>query len=113
MRLQVIQLRRRGRITLPAEFRSRLGIDEQTLLRITLVGQELRIRPVQVTDATRGSAWAHELYDLFAPVRREAARHSEQEIDAHISRAVAAVRRKRRSHRSSFFRQGDCPCRAE
>lgn len=96
---KVVRPLRGGQITIPAEFRSKLAIDERTLLQIALVGQELRIRPVRVADATSGSAWARELYDLFAPVRKEAARHSEKEIDADIDRAVAAVRRKRGSRR--------------
>lgn len=97
---KVVRPLRGGQITIPAEFRAKLDIDERTLLQITLAGQELRIRPVHVTDATAGSAWARELYDLFAPVRKEAARHGEKEIDADIDRAVAAVRRKRGSRRS-------------
>ena len=101
MRLtKVVRMRRGGRVTLPAEFRSKLNIEEHTQLEITLVGRELRIRPARGTAATRGSAWAHELYDLFAPVRKEATRHGEQEIDTNISRAVAGVRKKRRSRRS-------------
>ena len=97
---KVVRPLRGGQITIPAEFRAKLDIGERTLLQITLSGQELRIRAVQVTDATAGSDWAHELYDLFAPVRKEATRHSEKEIDADIDRAVAAVRRKRGSRRS-------------
>lgn len=97
---KVVRPLRGGQITIPAEFRAKLAIDERTLLRITLTGQELRIRPVQVTESASGSAWARELYDLFAPVRKETTRHSEREIDADIDRAVAAVRRKRGSRRS-------------
>lgn len=97
---KVVKPLRSGQITIPAEFRSKLDIDERTLLQIALVGQELRIRPVRVTDTASGSEWARELYDLFAPVRKEAARHSEKEVDADIDRAVAAVRRKRGSRRS-------------
>ena len=97
---RVVRPLRGGQITIPAEFRSKLEIDERTLLQITLAGQELRIRPVHVTDAARGSSWARELYDLFAPVRKEAARLSEKEIDTDIDHAVAAVRRKRGSRRS-------------
>jgi hypothetical protein len=49
--------------------------------------------PVRVTRAT-GSSWLKDLYDLFAPVRAEAARYSEEEVDQDIERAVAAVREK-------------------
>jgi bifunctional DNA-binding transcriptional regulator/antitoxin component of YhaV-PrlF toxin-antitoxin module len=97
---KVVRPLRGGQITIPAEFRSKLEIDERTLLQVTLAGQELRIRPVHVTDVARGSAWARELYDLFAPVRKEAGRHAGKEIDADIDRAVADVRRQRGSRRS-------------
>ena len=97
---KVIRPLRGGQITIPAEFRAKLDIDERTLLQIDLVGQELHIRPVHVTKAAAGSGWARELYDLFAPVRKETAHHSEKEIDADINRAVAAVRRRRGSRRS-------------
>ena len=90
-----IRLRPRGRITLPAEFRSKLNIDERTLLKITLVGQELLVRPLRVTTKDKGSTWARELYQSFAPVRKETARYGEQEINADIDHALNLVRRKR------------------
>jgi len=48
--------------------------------------------PVRATRAA-GSPWLKDLYDLFAPVRVEAARYSEEEVDQDIERAVAAVRK--------------------
>jgi bifunctional DNA-binding transcriptional regulator/antitoxin component of YhaV-PrlF toxin-antitoxin module len=97
---KIVRPSRGGQITIPAEFRAELNIDDRTLLQITLAGQDLRIQPVRVIGATAGSAWARELYGLFAPVRKETARHGEKEIDADVDRAVAAVRRKRGSRRS-------------
>lgn len=98
---KVVRPLRGGQITIPAEFRSKLKLDigEQTLLQVTLDGQELRIRPVHVSNAARGSAWASELYDLFAPVRKEAAHRSEKAVNADIDRAVAAVRGRSGSRR--------------
>ena len=93
---KVVLLRQGGRISLPAEFRPRLNIDEHTLLKITLVGRELRIRPIRITAKDKSSAWAHELYGRFVPVRKEMMRYGEKEID----RALAAVRGKQRSRRS-------------
>ena len=72
---KVVRPLRSGQITIPAEFRQQLDIDEHTLLQIVLVGHELRIRPVKVSDAASGSAWAKELYAMFAPVRTEIAKH--------------------------------------
>ncbi len=91
---------RNGQITLPAEFREKLEITPDTLLQIVLVGHELRIRPVQVTEAESGSAWARDLYNMFAPVRKDAEAYSEAEINADIDKAVAAVRKKRTTRRS-------------
>jgi bifunctional DNA-binding transcriptional regulator/antitoxin component of YhaV-PrlF toxin-antitoxin module len=91
---------RSGQITIPAEFRTELGIDQHTLLQIALVGRELRIKPVRVTEAETGSEWAKELYEMFAPVRKQAAKFSEAEINADIDRAVAAVRKKRAARRA-------------
>jgi AbrB family looped-hinge helix DNA binding protein len=39
-------LLRTGRITIPADSRRLLGIDENTTLRITLAGDELTILPI-------------------------------------------------------------------
>jgi bifunctional DNA-binding transcriptional regulator/antitoxin component of YhaV-PrlF toxin-antitoxin module len=98
--MKLVRPLRSGQITIPVEFRSKLDIDEHTLLQIVLMGQELRIRPVKVTGTDTGSFWASELYDLFAPVRKEAGKHSEKDIDADIGKAVAAVRRKRAQSRT-------------
>lgn len=83
---------RNGQITIPADFRKRLQIDDHTLLQITLEGSELRIKPVRVQNTAAGSPWLKDLYELFAPVRREAMPYSEAEIDAAIDQAVRAVR---------------------
>ncbi|MDE3076117.1 MAG: AbrB/MazE/SpoVT family DNA-binding domain-containing protein [Chloroflexota bacterium] len=84
---------RGGQITIPADFRERLGIGVDSLLRLTLSEGELRIRPVQVTQRAAGSPWLKDLYDAFAPVREEARRCGETEIDRAIGEAVEAVRR--------------------
>jgi AbrB family looped-hinge helix DNA binding protein len=91
---------RNGQITIPAEFRARLEITEQSLLEITLVGDELHLKPVQVSRAAKNSEWARELYQLFAPVRAETAKRNEKQVNADIDKAVAAVRRKRRARRT-------------
>ena len=85
---------RGGQITIPAEMRRRLGITDDTLLRLTLDGSELRIRPVKTVETAAGSPWLKELYDLFAPVRAEAAEHSDEEVDTAIDQAVEATRRR-------------------
>lgn len=98
--MKLVRPLRSGQITIPKEFRSKLDIDEHTLLQIALMGQELHIRPVKVTSTQSGSAWARELYDLFAPVRKEAGKHTEKDVDTDINKAVTSVRRKRVQSRS-------------
>lgn len=89
---KIVRPLRGGQITIPAEFRARLGIDKETFLQVTLSEGELRIRPVKVTERVGGSAWVKELYDLFAPVRKGMEKYTEEEIDADIKKALAEVR---------------------
>ena len=92
---------RGGQITIPVEFRKSLGIDQETMLRVTLVDGELRIRPVRVDDPSKGSPWLREFYEYFAPVREEilARGISEEEVNADIDAAIAAVRAEQRAKR--------------
>ena len=53
---------------------------------------ELRIKPVRIKDQA-GSDWIKELYDLFAPIRSQAEKVSEKEINEAIDEAVHAVRK--------------------
>lgn len=50
---------------------------------------------VAAPQPVRGSAWARELYEMFAPAREQAERYSEEDVNADIDAAVAAVRGKR------------------
>ncbi len=91
---RIVRQLRSGQITIPSEFRKELGIDEQSYLQITLAQGELRIKPVRVSAAAKGSAWLKELYQYFAPARQAAAKHSEEEINVDIDQAIKDVRRK-------------------
>jgi AbrB family looped-hinge helix DNA binding protein len=93
---KTIRSLRKGQITIPAAFRERLGIEEDSLLQLTVVGDELRIKKLAVREAGQGSPWLKELYDYFAPVREEAIErgYSEEEINAAIDEALAEVRRR-------------------
>lgn len=88
-----VRPRRDGRITIPAEFRRKLGIGEETTLRLTVADGELRLKPVE-TPETDGSSWFRRLYDEFAPARAEAIEkgYTDEEINGWIDEAVAAVR---------------------
>jgi len=84
---------RRGQLTIPADFRRRLGIDDDTLLQLTLHEDKIEIVPVTTKPITE-MAWARELYEIFSPVRREAQMMKEADIDALIDEAVDEVRSK-------------------
>jgi AbrB family looped-hinge helix DNA binding protein len=47
---RVIQMPSRGQITLPTDFRRRLGLTEGSLLQISLIGDRIEIRPAPTTD---------------------------------------------------------------
>lgn len=89
---RIIRPLRGGQITIPAEYRRRLGITDDTLLQMSAEHGELRIKPVQITDQTSAD-WFKELYDLFAPVRAQARKQSDQEVNDAIAEAVNAVRK--------------------
>src|SRR3712207_3180108 len=91
---RIIRPLRSGQITIPASFRERLGITGDSLLQISLVEGELRIKPMRATETAGGSPWLKELYERFAPVRQEAEGSSEEEINATIDIAVKAVRER-------------------
>ena len=88
---RVVRPIRRGQLTIPAEFRRKLGIDDDTLLQLTLQEGKIEITPV-VTTPVSEMAWARELYAVFAPVRQEAQGMDEADIDALIDKAVDEVR---------------------
>ena len=88
---EIVRPLRRGQLTIPAEFRRRLGISDDTLLQLTLYEDKIEIVPV-VTKPVAGMAWARELYEMFASIRQEARTMDEAEIDTLIDEAVDEVR---------------------
>jgi AbrB family looped-hinge helix DNA binding protein len=89
---RIVRPLRNGQITIPAEFRRRLGISEESLLRLTLEDGELRLKPVTTAERDSGSPWLRELFAMFELARREAGRYSEAEVNDAIDAAVKAVR---------------------
>lgn len=89
---RIVRPLRGGQITIPALFRKRLGITEDSVLQLTLEEDELRVKPFKIGETAGGSPWFRDLYRMFAPVREEASSFSEEEIDAAIDDAVAASR---------------------
>lgn len=90
---KVVRILRGGQITIPAEIRKQLGIDDETLLRMTVADGELRVVPVRVVEKEE-SDWLRALYDAYAPVRADilARGISEEEVNVDIDAAIAEVR---------------------
>ncbi|MDO8514920.1 MAG: AbrB/MazE/SpoVT family DNA-binding domain-containing protein [bacterium] len=89
---QIVKPLRNGQITIPASFRDQIGFDPQTLLQLTLVGDEIRIKPIRTTDKVVDPAWMKKLYEHFSAVREEAKKYDEKTINDSIDQAVKAVR---------------------
>jgi AbrB family looped-hinge helix DNA binding protein len=50
--IRVMQLPARGQITIPSEFRRRLGLTDGSLLQMRLVGDKIEIRSLRVADSS-------------------------------------------------------------
>ena len=96
---KIVRSLRGGQVTIPAAFRRELGIGNDTMLRMTLADGELRIKPVEVSEPSKGSPGLRALYEYFAPVREEilARGISQEEVFADIDAAIAEVRAEQRA----------------
>jgi hypothetical protein len=91
--VHVVRPLRGGQVTIPEEFQRALGIEGESLIQLTLLHGELRIRPVDAPATAPGSSWLREAYEAFAPIREELVeKYSGDEIDAAIDQAIKAVR---------------------
>ena len=93
---KVVKQLRHGQITIPKELREAIGLDEDDMLAITVDDGRLEIEPVKVARKTRGSPWARELYEMFAPVRESLRDRQEAEVNRAIDQAVKGARKRRR-----------------
>jgi AbrB family looped-hinge helix DNA binding protein len=91
----VVKPLRKGQVNIPAEFREKLGIGENSLLRLTLTGDKIEITPMATVSKSKQRTWVQELYAMFAPVREDARELTETEVDALIDEAIAEVRARR------------------
>lgn len=91
---KIVRSLRGGQITLPVEFRRELGIEDDSLLQVTLEADELRLRPVTITTVSRAAL--RDLYQQFAPIREQIVTQkiSEEEVNADIDAALRAVRQQ-------------------
>jgi bifunctional DNA-binding transcriptional regulator/antitoxin component of YhaV-PrlF toxin-antitoxin module len=96
---KIVRSLRGGQVTIPVAFRKELGIGDDTMLRMTLADGELRIKPVEVSEPSKGSPGLRALYEYFAPVREEilARGISQEEVFADIDAAIAEVRAEQRA----------------
>lgn len=92
---KLVKQLRHGQITIPKEFRDALGLEETDMLSISLGNGKLEVEPVRVEPKAKGSPWAKELYDLYAPVRAGLRDVPEQEINGAIDKAVKEVRARK------------------
>ena len=94
---RTVRVLRGGQITIPIEFRRELGIEEGSLVEVTLT-EELRLtlRPVGAS-AAADHTWMQKLYEVFEPVRREIRESGipEEELDALIDESVEEARARR------------------
>jgi hypothetical protein len=100
---KLVRLLRGGQMNIPVEFCQALGITEDTMLYVTLKDGALHIHPVEFKKSKpgekQGSPELKALYDYFAPTRAAilASGITEDELNADIDAAVAAVRAERRA----------------
>lgn len=92
---RVIKQLRHGQITIPKDLREAAGIEPGDLLAIDVVDGKLQVEPVKVTPKRKGSPWAKELYELYAPVRESLRGVPEEEINRAIDEAVREVRARK------------------
>ncbi|MEX0683922.1 MAG: AbrB/MazE/SpoVT family DNA-binding domain-containing protein [Dehalococcoidia bacterium] len=90
---RVIRQLRNGQITIPKDLREAAGIEPGDMLSIDLVEGKLEMEAVKVTP--KGSAWARDLYEMFAPIRKGMAGRGEKEINEAIGEALKQVRAAR------------------
>ena len=91
---RIVKQLRHGQITIPKDLREAVGIEPEDMLSIEIVDGKLQVEPVQVTP--KGSAWARDLYEMFAPLRKSLDGRGEEEINEAIDEAVKRARADRK-----------------
>ncbi|MBI4306376.1 MAG: hypothetical protein HY678_08670 [Chloroflexi bacterium] len=83
-RRKVVKTLPRGQVTIPGEFREALGIEAETLLSVSLVGDHLEIAPLRLSADLR--RYTEEEIDRFL---------EEDKLDKKVRRSVRALLRRR------------------
>jgi len=89
---KVVKQLRHGQITIPKELREAIGLDEDDMLSITVAGDRLEIEPMKVAPKSKGSPWAKELYEMFAPMRESLKGQPAEEVNEAIDEALREAR---------------------
>jgi AbrB family looped-hinge helix DNA binding protein len=89
---KIVKQLRHGQVTIPKEFREALGLTDEDMLAMTLSEGKLEVEPVRVAPKAKGSPWAKELYELFAPVRESLRGRTEEEVNEAIDEATRKAR---------------------
>ena len=94
---RVVRMTEDGRLEIPAEFRTALGIEAGTDVLLSVKDGALRLQPILNGGEGDGSPWLRQLYDYFEPWRREAEEkgYTDEQINEWIDEALAASRRER------------------
>ncbi|MBM3267939.1 MAG: AbrB/MazE/SpoVT family DNA-binding domain-containing protein [Candidatus Sericytochromatia bacterium] len=79
-RPKIVKALGKGQITIPAEFRAALGIEAESLLSVSLVGDHLEVTPLRRADDLR--VYSDEDLDRFL---------AEDRIDAETASKVRAL----------------------
>ncbi len=91
---RIVRILRNGQITIPKDVRTELGLQDNDILAMELVGRELHFKTAQPVVDSDQSKWFQDLYEKFAPVREGYAKSglTEEEINEEIDAAIREAR---------------------
>lgn len=91
--MPLVKVIRHGQITLPAEFRKALDLDEGDYLEAEMEQDRIVLKPKVILDRKEAIRKLHELMDRVQARNRE---FSEEEVERDVAEAIKAVRRRER-----------------
>jgi AbrB family looped-hinge helix DNA binding protein len=89
--MPLVKVIRHGQITLPAEFRKALDLDEGDYLEAEIDQDRIVLKPKIILDRKEAIKKLHELMDR---VQARNAEFSEEEVERDVLEAIQAVRRR-------------------
>ena len=96
---RIVRLLRNGQITIPSDVRKELGLKEDDILTVELIGRELHLKTARAVAESNQSDWYRQLYEKFAPIREgyEKSGLTEDEINNEIDAAISDARTAQRT----------------